>query len=484
MKKTVIVSVLSLFMVPAFAQDVLDQAVLDQIKKDKEKSDKNIQDPKANVKAATWMDRAKLYENIALQHTTIDSNAANEAREAYKKVIELDVTKKGAPGKSAQEAEKILQGGEGTFLYNAFVTQGAQYFQGKNLKGALDAFTAAQEINTKDTTAALYGGIAAQSLDLQDQAIAGFEKYADNGGVDPSVYYGLSQLYRVKKDFPNAMKALEKGIAKAPDNKDLKAEVVNVLLDSGQEDVAIEKLKSLAESDPSNVTNILNLGILYDNAFSKTGSEIRKIENQLGAGGSKKSAVEKDIEAEKGKVEVFNEEIKRLASRIKAQPKNADLKRQLTDAQSSVKASEETLAKLNADLKALEEESKGTDVTALQKELDALKAKQAEARKNTITYYEKALSVDANNHDALNNMGIFYYNEAVELKKEVDNMNMAEYNARGKEVEGRVCGRFTKSKPYFEKAVAVNADSEAKNHLENVNMILQQFEGKNIECVE
>src|SRR5690606_5934775 len=120
--------------------------VLDQIKKDKEKSDKNIQDPKANVKAATWMDRAKLYENIALQHTTVDSNAANEAREAYKKVIELDVTKKGAPGKSAQEAEKILQGGEGTFLYNAFVTQGAQYFQGKNLKGALDAFTAAQEI--------------------------------------------------------------------------------------------------------------------------------------------------------------------------------------------------------------------------------------------------------------------------------------------------------------------------------------------------
>src|SRR5690606_12513621 len=139
--------------------------------------------------------------------------------------------------------------------------------------------------------------------------------------------------------------------AKAPDNKDLKAEVVNVLLDSGQEDVAIEKLKSLAESDPSNVTNILNLGILCDNAFSKTGSEIRKIENQLGAGGSKKSAVEKDIEAEKGKVEVFNEEIKRLASRIKAQPKNADLKRQLTDAQSSVKASEETLAKLNADLR-------------------------------------------------------------------------------------------------------------------------------------
>jgi len=484
MKKTVIVSVFSLFMVPAFAQEVLDQALLDQIKKDKEKSDKNIQDPKASAKAATWMERAKLYENIALQHTAIDSNAANEAKESYKKVIELDVNKKGAPGRSSQEAEKILQGAEGTFLYNAFVTQGAQYFQGKNLKGALDAFTAAQEINTKDTTAALYGGIAAQSLDMQDEAIAGFEKYAANGGVDPSVYYGLSQMYRVKKDFPNAMKALEKGIEKAPDNKDLKAEVVNVLLDSGQEDVAIERLKGLAESDPSNVTNVLNLGILYDNSFSKLGSEIRKIENQLGAGGSKKSAIEKDIEGEKGKAEAFADEIKRLTGRVKAQPKNADLKRQLADAQASVKSSEEALTKLNADLKALEEESKGTDATALQSELAQLKAKQAEAKNNTITYYEKAISVDPNNHDALNNIGIFYYNEAVELKKEVDNMNMTEYSARGKEVEGKVCGRFTKSKPYFEKAVAVNADSDAKNHLENVNMILQQFEGKSIQCVD
>lgn len=319
---------------------------------------------------------------------------------------------------------------------------------------------------------------------MQDEAIAGFEKYAANGGVDPSVYYGLSQMYRVKKDFPNAMKALEKGIEKAPDNKDLKAEVVNVLLDSGQEDVAIERLKGLAESDPSNVTNVLNLGILYDNSFSKLGSEIRKIENQLGAGGSKKSAIEKDIEGEKGKAEAFADEIKRLTGRVKAQPKNADLKRQLADAQASVKSSEEALTKLNADLKALEEESKGTDATALQSELAQLKAKQAEAKNNTITYYEKAISVDPNNHDALNNIGIFYYNEAVELKKEVDNMNMTEYSARGKEVEGKVCGRFTKSKPYFEKAVAVNADSDAKNHLENVNMILQQFEGKSIQCVD
>ena len=36
-------------------------------KKEKEKSDKDITDAKAAAKASTWMDRAKMYQNIAVQ---------------------------------------------------------------------------------------------------------------------------------------------------------------------------------------------------------------------------------------------------------------------------------------------------------------------------------------------------------------------------------------------------------------------------------
>ncbi len=201
MKKIIFVSALSLFSCLAFAQSAVDQAMLDQAKKDKEKSDKSIQDEKTSAKAATWMERAQLYQNIALQYSQLDSNAAVAAYEAYKKVVELDKTKKGDPGRSAKEAQDVLNGAEGTNLYTAFVKQGAEKYQAQNMTDALKMFQMAQQINQKDTTAALYGGISAQQADKKDIAVEQFEKYITNGGTDPSVYYGLAQLYRADNKF-------------------------------------------------------------------------------------------------------------------------------------------------------------------------------------------------------------------------------------------------------------------------------------------
>ena len=93
------------------------------------------------------------------------------------------------------------------------------------------------------------------------------------------------------------------------------------------------------------------------------------------------------------------------------------------------------------------------------------------------------MAVDGKNVDALYNLGVFYFNDAVALKGEVDNMNMTEYAQRGKEVEGRVCGRFQKAKPYFEKAIEVNGLADAKENLEMVNNLLAQFEGKGVKCI-
>jgi len=94
------------------------------------------------------------------------------------------------------------------------------------------------------------------------------------------------------------------------------------------------------------------------------------------------------------------------------------------------------------------------------------------------------LDIDAANYDALYNLGVFYFNEAVELKREVDNMSMTDYQAKGKEVEGRVCGRFKKAKPYFEKAIQVKDEAEAKENLATVNNVLEQFAGKQVACTE
>jgi tetratricopeptide (TPR) repeat protein len=484
MKKMFFVSALTLASFTAFSQDAVNKAMVDQFRKDKEKSDKDVSDPKNSAKASFWMERAKLYENIAMSGSEVDSSAAKTALESYKKVVELDLTKKGEPGKSSKEAAKALNGEEGTSLFNAFVKQGAEKYQNKNLNGALEMFQLAQEVNKKDTTAALYGGIAAQQLEKKDDAKAQFSTYLNNGGKDPSVFYGLAQLYRADNDFDKAIETLNKGLEKSPGNKDLKSEIVNILLASGKEDQAIAELTALTTSDPTNVQNLVNLAILYDNTNSKVTSRIKELNSKLGTGSNKAANAAKNLESEKGKIEVFDGEIKRISALIKKQPKNADLKRQLADVNSKRKEATTAIATLEAEAKTAAEASANTDKTGLEKELADLKEKQANASAKAIESYKKVLELEATNYDALYNLGVFYFNEAVLLKGEVDNMNMTEYQQRGKEVEGRVCGKFKKAKPFFEKAVAAKDESEAKENLATVNSVLEQFAGKGITCVE
>lgn len=484
MKRLIFVSAMSLFCANVFAQDALTKVAMDQARKDKEKSDKSIQDPKASLKASTWSDRAKVYENIALQFTEIDSAAAFTAFDAYKKVVELDLTKKGEPGKLAKEAQNALTGATGTSLYNAFVKQGAEKYQSQKLDDALKMFQKALEVNTKDTTAALYGGIAAQQINNKEAATTMFEKYVENGGKDAPVFYGLAQIYRQDNNFDKALKTLEKGLERSPGHKDLKSEIVNILLASGNEEKAIQELKNLTTQDPSNVQNLVNLAILYDNVSTGFSKKIRDIEDKIGDSAGKTGDLEKQLDIEKGKLDAYADEIKRLSARIKAQPKNAELKRQLGDVTKSRDESKAALAKIEEDLKSAAAAANSSETANLKKEAEALKTKQKESRTLAIESYKKVLTVDAANYDALFNLGAIYFNEAVELKKEVDNMNMKDYQTRGKEVEGKVCGHFKKAKPFFEKAVKARAEEEAKETLSTVDNILAQFEGKGVKCVD
>jgi tetratricopeptide (TPR) repeat protein len=483
MKKIVFVAAISLFCADVFAQDALNKVAMAQARKDKDKSDKNIQDPKANIKAATWWDRAQVYENIALQFSEVDSMASFTALDAYKKVVELDLTKKNEPGKLAKQAQEIVSSPTSK-LYNAFIKQGAEKYQSQKLDDALKMFKKALEINTKDTLSALYGGIAAQQVNAKDDATNLFETYVTNGGQDPGVFYGLAQIYKNDNNFDKAINTLNRGLERSPDNKDLKSEIVNILLASGNEEKAIEELTSLTQKDPSNVQNLVNLAILYDNVTSGLGRKIRDLEEKVGASGSKKEELQKQLDIEKGKLEAYGEEIKRLGTRIKAQPKNADLKRQLAEVTKQRDASKDALAKLESDIADAAKASQGGDVEAAKSELTAAKAKQVESKAKAVAGYKKVLEVEATNYDALFNLGAIYFNEAVELKREVDNMNMKEYQARGKEVEGKVCGQFKKAKPYFEGAVKARAEEEAKETLATVDNILAQFEGKGVACAE
>ena len=482
MKAIVLMLLCCAFAMNGYAQqaqgtgNALDAAMAETMRKDKEKSDKDITDAKASTKAITWMNRAKTYQNIAGQNIKLDSAAATTAYEAFKKVIELDKDKKGGPGKLAKEAEEAIKG-QG--MYGAFMQQGVAKFQSKNFRDAMKDMSMAGEINPKDTLAALYTAIAAQQVQDNATAKTQLERYVDNGGKDAAIYGSLAMLYRNDKEVDKALAVLDKGIAMAPSNKDLSNERINLMLASNRMDEAIAGMKQMVEKEPNNVQNIVNLGILYDNTASKMSEEIRKLGGDTKQQGN---SVAKKLAAEKDALSAITGEITRLSAKVKKEPKNAEAKRQLAEVQKRLADSKASVAQLETQAK--EAASSAGAAADNATKVAELKQKQTEQRDLAKQYYAKALAVDPANYDANYNMGVFFFNEAVEQKKAVDNMDMAEFAKRGKELNGQVCGKFKQALPYFTKAKSVKDEADLNENLTNLQNILKQYEEQKVVCVE
>ncbi len=479
MKRLLLVSIFGVFALGANAQLSEEKILLDQAKKDKEVVDKSILDEKKKIKPQTWLDRGKMYDQIAMRFVSLDSNAATEAFNSFKKAIELDANK---PSKVTKDAQKYLAGGgadEGVNLKQSLIKNGAEKFQLKKYEDAIKIFKLAQEVDSKDTTAQMYASYAALQSSKNSIAAEEMEKYVSSGGRDPGNYAILAQLYRQEKSYDKAISVLDRGMVALPLNKNnFKAERVNVLLEAGRQDAALAGLTELSELEPNNAQYSLNMGILHDNNVSQYQTELRKLNDAS----SRAISIQKRLAGVEETGKVYADELKRISDLAKKQPKNVDLKRQKTDVENKIKENNTLVAETKVEVeKAKAEAAQLGDVSAKIKDLNA---KIAEKRILAKTAYQKAIKADPKNYDALFNMGVFYYNEAVEMKKEVDNMDMKDYQTRGKEVESKVCGKFKQALPYFTQAKAIKEEDTVTESLKSLEALLKQFEEKKITCEE
>jgi hypothetical protein len=451
-----------------FANNTLaqtDNLLLAEYKKNKEKSDKDIANPKANIKAKTWLERAQAYENIAIYALSIDSTAAETALSSYKKAIELD-TKGGKVGSVGKDAQTALTSKP---LFNSFLQTGAGHYTKQNFKKALESFKLANSIDPKDSVATMYWGVAAQQLRDDANIIDAYEKHIALGGKDPIAFYAVFNAYRTAKNDDKAMAVLSDGIAKNPENKDLKAEKTNYYISTGKMDQAIASLTEMVDKDPENISNLLNLAILYDNASATTNAEIKKLNDQLSQG----SDVQGKIDSKATQVQAYTDERNRLKDQLKKQPKNADVKRRLGEAETFLKEQVEVLNKLKAEK--AEEDAKKVNVSEVKAKVDVLSKQRDADKANAIANYKKALTIDAKSFDANYNMGVISFNEGVELKRPYDNMNptTAEFKANGKALEDKFIAKFTEALPFFELAYSVKKDEDVKESLKNIYRILK-----------
>ncbi len=477
MNKLILPALLGLLSASAYGQNsalaALESGKLD---KAKEEIDKATQDAKSGAKPKTWLVKGQVYEALSTDQKLagLDSMSSLAAYEAYKKAIELD-TKDGKQGSTAKDAQKaIMQAPDSkdkVRIYYGLIGQGNAKYQNKNFPDALKLLKTAMVVDPKDSTAAMFTGIVAQQTGDNATAKEGFGKYLELGGKDPVIFYTLSNIYRTEKNDDEAIKVLDKGIAANPESKDLKNEKINIYLQSGNTDKAINDLKTLVEKDPNNTQNIVNLAILYDNAAQNTQDELKKYAAEAKKGGEADKAV-KTAEAD---VKLYQDEVTRLTAALKKKPTDKELKRQLSEVKTKFEAAKSAVATATQAKAASDQQNSGK-VAEAQAKVAELTKKLDEQKGLAKAGYEKVIQIEPNNYDANYNMGVYYFNEGVMVKGKVDAMDMNTYNKEGKAVEEQTVAKFKQALPYFEKAWSLKQEETLKNNLSQTYTILKTLE--------
>lgn len=439
----------------------------------KKKADEAVM-KKDSLKAKTWLTRGEAYLDFANSRDTVltktDPSAVYKAMSFFKKALSIDPA---SPAKKYLSMVMDKDGKpevEGQKMYAAFMDAGINKYQAKDFAGALKDLQTAMVVAPKDTTAAMYTGVIGQMAKNDAAAQVGYEKFLDLGGKDPGMIYALAQIYRSENKEELAIGTINKGIAMHPNNKDLKAEKINMLLGFKRIDAAIKELEVSVEGGSKNVQEVVNLAILYENKANEFDPEIKSYKEQLSKGNV--DGLNKKIQAQNEKIGAFNDEIKRLTDKIKKEPKSAATsKRQMADVNSMKVEANDLLTQLNAEQ--VQQAASAVNTVEITKKSDEAKAKQLEARAKASNYYIQAIALDPNNYDVNFNLGVMNFNEAVIIKKEVDAMDMNTYKTKGKAIEELATEKFKQALPYFEKAWSLKKEEDLKSSLRSLYQILK-----------
>lgn len=440
------------------------KSILDAVKK----ADEEVK--KAPTKPRPWLNRASAYVDLAsFPDSSVaisDMEAPNKVVESINEAIKLD-TKDGKKGSVAKDAEKMYDDKK---VYNAYMNIGVIKYQGKDYNTSYTYMAAASKYNPKDTTAAMYTGVVAQMAKKDNEAQEAYERYLSIGGKDIAIIYGLSQIYKSKKMENQALELIDRGIAMYPNNKDLKNEKFNLYIGFNRTEDAIKTLKQTIAADPQDVLSMVNLGLLYENKMSGIKDEASKIREK----NFQIEDLDRKIKSQNEAIQEYNNEINKNKAKLKtAQPKaktqiNAQIKG-LTD---RLNEEVKSLDLFKSDREAAIKEA--GDPAANKAKYDALQAQIKAIRDEVPQYYEGALKVDPNNFDALYQLGALNYNDAADIKRSLNNMDMETYKKEGKAVEERVLAKHQEALPFFERAYKIKKDEDLKEVLKNIYKELKQ----------
>ncbi|MFV0592920.1 MAG: tetratricopeptide repeat protein [Draconibacterium sp.] len=279
MKKTIILLALVLSFSGAFAQK--GKVTSAQTFKDSGKLDKALEaikeatDP-ANDKAEksipwpkTWEVRGEIYQAIYQSKDANIKKLADDplttALESYKKALELD-----DKGKNSNSVKIKL-----TLLTNDLTNQAVEQYNGNDFDKALRSFEQVIEVQnlpivkadnpeTIDTAIIFNAGLVAYNGKNFDKAVKYFTeatKYDYNGA---KTYSMIADCYTQMKDTASALKTVQDGFLKYPEDNAILTSMVDLYMKMGKNEDALKYLEMAIEQDPTNVTYYFAKGALLE----------------------------------------------------------------------------------------------------------------------------------------------------------------------------------------------------------------------------
>jgi tetratricopeptide (TPR) repeat protein len=272
--------------------------------------DKASVDPKTGPLAQTYTLKASIYSSLTIDDSVPSTSLPNYkiAYEALLKAKSLD------SAKQDKDNEKYMQNAQLNLAQYMF-NKGRAEFQNKKYEDAYQSFSAFHSLRPADDTLSLYvTGLAAANAGATNpkfysNAIASYSKLVTTPySQNQTVFYDLGNIYLATKDTADAFKTIGAGVAKYPDNKDLRRREIEIGLQSGQQDALIGKIESAISNDPKNKTLYYYEGLTYSqiaesieakeaktkDAAAKSALDVKKVDNFNKAADQYKKAIALD----------------------------------------------------------------------------------------------------------------------------------------------------------------------------------------------
>ncbi len=249
----------------------------------KQKIEEALQKPDAQALASAWLTKGDIYatmiekdeikRSLGQSKDYSGDNDALPAFEAYKKANELAV-------KKFEKTEAIKGIGK---VQGALINIGAAKFEKQEYEKAYLSFNAS--LQAHDLLAAnaqksaldepkqlsditYYGALGAYLGKRPADALVLYEKLYKAGTDNAEIYNGIYTIRNELGQEAEALKILEEGRKKFPENTSLLFAEINIYLKKGKLDELTARLKDAIKAEPNNVSLYLTLGNVYENLYS------------------------------------------------------------------------------------------------------------------------------------------------------------------------------------------------------------------------